>query len=96
MYNFRGFQIVRWFTVDYSVNDKRIKNKYTNKSFLFLLFFYKSNCSETNVSFTLFQFYLSYHLYIVACAGAGATVVAMVSDHVNAGVYSPVVSSEHH
>lgn len=33
----------------------------------------------------LFQFYLSYHLYIVACAGAGATVIAMVS--VKAGVY---------
>lgn len=27
----------------------------------------------------LFQFYLSYHLYIVACAGAGATVIALVS-----------------
>lgn len=26
-----------------------------------------------------FQFYLSYHLYIVACAGAGATVIALVS-----------------
>lgn len=25
------------------------------------------------------QFYLSYHLYIVACAGAGATVIALVS-----------------
>lgn len=25
-----------------------------------------------------FQFYLSYHLYIVACAGAGATVIALV------------------
>lgn len=26
-----------------------------------------------------FQFYMSYHLYIVACAGAGATVIALVS-----------------
>lgn len=25
------------------------------------------------------QFYLSYHLYIVALAGAGATVIALVS-----------------
>ncbi|KAF5892062.1 neuronal membrane glycoprotein M6-b isoform X2 [Clarias magur] len=24
------------------------------------------------------EFYLSYHLYIVACAGAGATVIAMM------------------
>lgn len=27
------------------------------------------------------QFYLSYHLYIVACAGAGATVIALVRFH---------------
>ncbi len=29
----------------------------------------------------LLQFYLSYHLYIVACAGAGATVIALVRVH---------------
>lgn len=32
-----------------------------------------------NACCSTFQFYLSYHLYIVACAGAGATVIALVS-----------------
>lgn len=39
----------------------------------------------------LSQFYMSYHLFIVACAGAGATVIALVSTGPRTGpVQSPM------
>uniref|UniRef100_A0A673HGZ8 Glycoprotein M6Bb n=1 Tax=Sinocyclocheilus rhinocerous TaxID=307959 RepID=A0A673HGZ8_9TELE len=35
-------------------------------------------CSHALFPVGLLQFYLSYHLFIVACAGAGATVIALI------------------
>lgn len=45
----------------------------------FNVFTLLSSSRYTWFSVCLWQFYLSYHLYIVACAGAGATVIALVS-----------------
>lgn len=55
-------------------NTSEVRGMLTWTSFLFFLFYTFTN----SLSFHA-QFYLSYHLYIVAFAGAGATVIALVS-----------------
>lgn len=66
-------------------------NIYLVFSIVYYYFLFRSVCKYRECLFpSSVQFYLSYHLYIVACAGAGAAVIAMVS--VNAGVYWPVLS----
>lgn len=47
---------------------------------------------QTMFSAFFFQFYLSYHLYIVACAGAGATVIALVRKALTQNVFGENVA----
>ncbi len=55
-------------------------------------FFFKL---KNNHIIVFFQFYLSYHLYIVACAGAGATVIALVSFLSSLSIPLPLSPSLH-